>query len=95
MNYTTTINDAYVGALSVQFESRTPRATDAAGQPTETTVEHVARALDEFLAAEVKAARIAAATRDVTDAGDDATRKDALLAEYKLREQLAPKPLAR
>lgn len=87
MQYTTTIADAALDALSAQFASRTPRAVDGDGDPTETAAEHVTRALDDFLASETTAAQMRAAQDAIASATTDAERKDALLAEYKMREQ--------
>ena len=84
MDVTYTIDDTLVDSVSKQFENRTPLATDARGVPTETTAEHVDRAVTELLDAEMQAARNVAADDAVDAATSDTELKTALLAKHKL-----------
>jgi len=87
MNYSKTFADVDVPALSVQFEARYPRKRDDRLQPTETEAEHVARAIDAWLDAELSTAqKIAAddAIRTAEVAKDDVALASALLVRHKM-----------
>lgn len=81
------IPDADLAALSLQFEARTPIVRDDDQVPLETPAQHVERALTEWVASELLAARKGAADRAqqaAEEAKDDTALASALLARHKL-----------